>query len=63
MKRLCSIYAFGKGAKPLIDVKFTSGEGPGDEPVALEIKDGNPASVVITVFGRYQAKFSGARTE
>ena len=57
------LYAFGKGAKPLIDVKFTSGEGPGTLPVALEIKDGDPAMVVITVFGRYQAKFAGTRTE
>ena len=57
------LYVFGKGAKPLIDAKFTSGEGPGTLPVALEIKNGDPAMVVITVFGRYQAKFPGTRTE
>ena len=57
------LYGFGKAAKPLIDVEFTGGEGPGAEPVTLEIKEGDPALVVITVFGKYQAKFPGGVAE
>ncbi len=57
------LYGFGKAAKPLIDVKFTGGEGPGAKPVALEIKEGDPALVVVTVFGKYQAKFHGGVAE
>ncbi len=57
------LYGFGKAAKPLIDARFSGGEGPGDEPVALEIEDGEPASVVITVFNKYQAKFAGGVAE
>ncbi len=57
------LYGFGKAAKPLIDVKFTDGKGPGTKPIALEIEKGKPASVVITVFGKYQAKFPGGIVE
>ncbi len=57
------LYGFGKSAEPLIDVKFTDGEGPGAKPVALEIKEGEPALVVITVFGKYQATFDGGVVE
>ena len=57
------LYGFGKAAKPLIDVKFAGGEGPGAKPVALEIKEGEPATVVVTVFGKYQAMFHGGVAE
>ncbi len=57
------LYGFGKAAKPLLDVKFTGGKGPGAKPVALEIKEGEPASVVVTVFDKYQAKFHGGVAE
>lgn len=57
------LYGFGKGPKPVIDVKFDGGEGPGDTPVALEIEPGEPATVVVTVFDKYQAKFQGGTVE
>ena len=59
------LYGFGKAAKPLIDVQFTGGEGPGAKPLAVEIKDieGETGSLVITVFDKYQAKFRGGVAE
>jgi len=57
------LYGFGKAAKPLIDVKFTGGKGPGAKPVAVEIKDGDPALVVVTVYDKYQATFHGGVAE
>ncbi len=59
------LYGFGKGGKPLIDVPITDGDGPDSMPVALEIKDveGEPADVVITIYGKYQARFKGGVAE
>jgi hypothetical protein len=59
------LYGFGKAAKPLIDVRFTDGKGPGTKPLAVEIKDieGQTGSLVVTVFDKYQAKFRGGVTE
>jgi len=59
------LYGFGKADKPLIDAKFTGGKGPGATPVALEIKavEGQPAEVIVTVYGKYQAKFQGGVVE
>jgi len=59
------LYGFGKAAKPLIDVKFSDGEGPGAVPLAVEIKDieGETGSLVVTVFNKYQAKFRGGVAE
>jgi len=59
------LYGFGKAAKPLIDVKFTDGKGPGAKPLAAEIKgiEGQTGSLVITVFDKYQAKFRGGVKE
>jgi len=59
------LYGFGKAAKPLIDVKFTGGKGPGAKPLAVEIKDveGQTGTLVVTVFDKYQAKFRGGVAE
>jgi hypothetical protein len=61
------LYVFGKGANPLVDVKFAEGTGPGAEPVAVELKDPNEATregkVVVTVFGKYQASFTAGYEE
>jgi hypothetical protein len=61
------LYAYGTGDKPLIDAQFTEGSGPGAEPVAVEVTNVDEAErqgdVVITVFGKYQAKFRGAHSE
>jgi len=57
------LYGYGKAAKPLIDVKFTAVSDAAKQPVALEIKTDEPPQVVITMFGKYQAKFPGAVTE
>ena len=59
------LYGFGKAAKPLIDVKFSGGQGPGAKPLAVEIKDieGQTGSLVVTVFDKYQARFRGGVAE
>ena len=59
------LYGFGTAAKPLIDVKFSEGKGPGAKPLAVEIKDveGYTGSVVVTLFDKYQAKFRGGIAE
>jgi hypothetical protein len=61
------LYGYGTDAKPVLDVKFAEGTGPGDEPVAVEIKDVNHSTrqgtVAITVFGKYQATFKAAHDE
>jgi len=61
------LHVYGADAKPLVDVKFAEGTGPGPEPAAVELKDTKDATkegnVVITVFGKYQAKFPAAYIE
>jgi hypothetical protein len=61
------LYVFGKDPKPLVDVKFAEGTGPGPTPVAVEIKDINESTregnVVVTVFGKYQASFKATHKE
>jgi len=59
------LYAFGKAGKPLIDVRITDGDGPDTMPLALEVKetDDGPADVVITIYGKYQARFPGGVAE
>lgn len=55
------LHVYGKDAMPLVDARFSEGTGPGAEPVAVELKDidhqKQEGSVVITVFGKYQASF------
>ena len=55
------LYLYGSDEKPLLDVKFSEGTGPGPEPVAIEIKDADErtrqGTAVVTVFGKYQASF------
>jgi len=59
------LYGFGKADRPLIDVRFSAGKGPGAKPLAVEIKDirGNTGAVVVTVFDKYQARFRGGVAE
>lgn len=54
------LYGFGRGDKPIIDVKITDGDGPDTMPMAMEI-DGD--EVVITIYGKYQARFPGGVAE
>ncbi len=60
------LYVFGKDAKPLVDVKFAEGSGPGPVPVAVELKNPNETTregtIVVTVFGKYQASFPAGYT-
>jgi hypothetical protein len=60
------LYVFGTDPNPLVDVKFAEGTGPGPTPVAVELKDPNDAArqgtIAVTVFGKYQAKFTAAYT-
>jgi hypothetical protein len=61
------LHVYGVDAKPLVDVKFGAGSGKDSLPAAVELKDPNEAtkegSVVVTVFGKYQAKFPAAYVE
>ncbi len=45
--------------RPVIDVKFSGGKGPGAKPLAVEIRDieGQTGSLVVTVFDKYQASY------
>lgn len=53
------LYVYGQDKKPLLEVPFQPGQGPGDEPLAIECKnvEGFEGEVVVTVFGKYQASF------
>lgn len=55
------LYLYGSDEKPLVDVKFSEGTGPGPEPVAIEVKEADEqtrrGTAVVTVFGKYQASF------
>lgn len=53
------LYVYGADEKPLLDVRFDEGSGPGALPVAIECKNvqGYEGDVVITVFDKYQAGF------
>jgi len=61
------VYGMGDSNAPLIETRVTEGEGPGDAPFAMEIKEidkeSKTASVVITVFGKYQAAFRAGVAE
>jgi hypothetical protein len=61
------LHVYGTDAKPLIDAKFAEGIGPGPVPVAVELKNPNEAkkegTVVVTVFGKYQATFQAGYEE
>ncbi len=62
------LYGIGKEPhKPLFDARFVGGKGPGNTPLAIEIKDidteSSTASAVITVFDKYQAAFRGGVVE
>lgn len=54
------LYGFGKGDKPIIDVQIHDGDGPDTMPVAMEIIEDH---VVVTIYGKYQAKFPGGLAE
>ena len=53
------LYGFGRGKKPLVDAEFNEQEGPGDKPLAVEVKDAKDQQgrLAVTVFDRYQARF------
>ena len=61
------LYAYGSGDKPLVDAQFSEGTGPGAEPVAVEVtnidENERQGDVVVTVFGKYQAKFRAGHVE
>lgn len=61
------LYAYGHEDKPLIDTQFAEGTGPGDLPIAIEVKDkdevNHQGKIVLTVFGKYQAGFKTAYKE
>lgn len=53
------LYVYGEGAKPLIDVPFSEGIGPGHEPLAVEVTgiEDRKGNLVVTVLDQYQAQF------
>lgn len=57
------LYGYGKEEKPILDAKFAAGAGPGDKPVAIQVKelDGRKDTLVLTLFDKYQASFPLAR--
>lgn len=61
------LHVYGLDGKPLVDSKFAEGTGPGAEPVAVELKNPNKetreGTMVVTVFGKYQASFPAAFSE
>lgn len=59
------LYAYGKEEKPIIDAKFSAGSGPGDKPVAVQVKDvdGRKDTLVVTLFDKYQAAIPLARLD
>jgi len=62
------LYGIGKRPnEPLFDARFTDGEGPGETPLAVEVKDideeSKTAAAVITVFDKYQAAFRAGVAE
>ncbi len=61
------LYVYGSDAKPLVDAKFSEGTGPGPEPVAVHVTDTDhqkqQGTVVVTLFGKYQARFLAKHTE
>jgi len=61
------LYGIANATAPLVDARFDDGEGPGQTPLALEVKDideeSETAAVVITVFNKYQAMFRAGVAE
>ncbi len=61
------LYAYGKDKQPIIDAKFSEGAGGSDGPVAVSVRDTNEqtheGTIVITVFGKYEATFRGGHVE
>jgi hypothetical protein len=59
------LYAFGKGEKPVLDLKFAAGAGPGEKPVGVQMKelDGKKDTLVVTVFDKYQARMPMGRVK
>ncbi len=62
------LYGIGRNAnEPLVDGRFGDGEGPGQAPLAVEVKDideeSETAAVVITVFNKYQAAFRAGHAD
>lgn len=53
------MYAFGVDKKPIVDVPFGYGDGPGSGPLAVEIKDVQhvDGDLAVTVFDQFQASF------
>lgn len=58
------LYGFGKDReKPLLDVKLSGGTGPGDTPIAVQVKEvgGKKDTLVVTLYDKYQAAIPLAR--
>ena len=57
------LYGFGKDEKPVIDVKLSGGNGPGETPVGIQMKEvaGRKDTLVVTLFDKYQAAVPVAR--
>lgn len=53
------LYVYGAEKKPLLEVPFTESSGPETAPLSVACKNvqGFEGDLLLTVFGRYQAKF------
>ena len=61
------LYVYGADKKPLVDARFSEGTGSELEPVAVRVKDADhgkkQGTVVVTVFGRFEASFRAGHHE
>jgi hypothetical protein len=61
------LYGYGTEATPIVNAKFSEGTASGSGPVVVTVKDTDEATregtVVVTVFGKYQASFRAAQQE
>ncbi|MGE0757114.1 MAG: hypothetical protein AB7F89_03595 [Pirellulaceae bacterium] len=60
------LHGYGAGTEPVLEAKFSTGTTTVSGPLVLEVKDAQEATregtVVLTVFGKYQATFRAAYT-
>lgn len=61
------LLVYGNGDKPLFDTKFSEGTADVPQPVGLSVKDkddsAHQGTLVLTVFGKYQASFRAGHAE
>jgi len=56
------LYVYGRDDNPLVEAEFSEAEGPGIEPLAVQVVDvvGTEGTCLVNVFNKYQASFGVA---